>query len=445
MRVLFATYAVKTHFQAMVPLAWALRNAGHEVRVASQPELADVITGAGLTAVSVGQDHTLWRTANRFLTKRYAESNPAVYKSVREAKVLPFDQAELAPDAITWDELAPAYDNLVQSWYRIVNGTMVADLVDFARHWRPDLVIWEPNSYAAAIAAEVSGAAHARLLWGVDIFGVTRARFLQLQGQQPAHNRTDALGEWLAGQIEPYGHDFTETLVTGDFTIDQLPGPLRMTADHLHYVRMGYVPYNGVATVPKWLWKQPERPRVALTLGITATERFGGYGVGVQDVLDSLADLDIEIVATVAEREQHKLRQIPGNTRIVPSVPLHALLPGCAAAIHHAGFGTLLTTLFYGVPPMSLPERFDEPLLARRVEAQGAGLSVHMAEATGAQVRAGVLQLLTEPSFRQGVQPLTAEMNAMPSPADLVAHLEELTDGHRRPTRSAVRPVAALQ
>jgi glycosyltransferase (activator-dependent family) len=439
MRVLFATYAVKTHFQAMVPLAWALRNAGHEVRVAGQPELVDVITKAGLTAVPVGTDHTLWRTANRFLTRRYAELNPEVYRSVREARVLPFDQAESAPGELTWAELAPAYENLVQSWYRIVNGPMVSDLVDFARHWQPDLVIWEPNSYAAAIAAEVSGAAHARLLWGVDIFAVTRARFLELQRQQPEGDRGDALGEWLASEIGLYDKDFTETLVTGHFTIDQLPGPLRMTSD-LHYVRMGYVPYNGVAVVPKWLWGQPERPRVALTLGVTATESFGGYGVGVQDVLDSLADLDIEIVATVAEHEQHKLGRIPANTRIVPSVPLHALLPSCTAAIHHAGFGTLSTSLFYGVAPMSLPERFDEPLLARRVEAHGAGLQVHMAEATGAQVRDGVQRLLAEPSFQRGAESLRAEMLGMPSPADLVAHLEELAAGYR--PRSSAKQLA---
>nr|AXL06660.1 activator-dependent family glycosyltransferase [uncultured bacterium] len=424
MRVLFATYAVKTHFQAMVPLAWALRNAGHEVRVASQPELVDVITSAGLTAVSVGRDHALWRTANRFLTSRYAEANPVVHRSVLQARVLPFDQAESAPEQLTWDELAPAYENLVRSWYRIVNTTMVPDLVDFARHWRPDLVIWEPNSYAAAIAAEVVGAVHARLLWGVDVFAVTRARFRELRAEQP--NRRDALGEWLAGQIEPYGREFTETLVTGDFTIDQLPQPLRMTAGHLHYERMGYVPYNGVAVVPRWLWGQPARPRVALTLGVTATEGFGGYGVGVQDVLDSLADQDIEIVAVVAEREQHRLGAIPANTRIVPSAPLHALLPSCAAVIHHAGFGTLSTALYYGVPSMSLPERFDEPLLARRVEVHGAGLSVHMADATGAKVLAGVGKLLSEPSFRERMRSLTAEMRAMPSPRQLVARLEKL-------------------
>ncbi|MGW1290379.1 activator-dependent family glycosyltransferase, partial [Streptomyces sp. NPDC002586] len=54
MRILFATFAVKTHLHPQIPIAWALRAAGHDVRVASQPDLAPDITGAGLTAVPVG-------------------------------------------------------------------------------------------------------------------------------------------------------------------------------------------------------------------------------------------------------------------------------------------------------------------------------------------------------------------------------------------------------
>ena len=44
MRVLFAAHAERTHFYSMIPLAWALRTAGHEVYVASQPALTDDIT-----------------------------------------------------------------------------------------------------------------------------------------------------------------------------------------------------------------------------------------------------------------------------------------------------------------------------------------------------------------------------------------------------------------
>jgi UDP:flavonoid glycosyltransferase YjiC (YdhE family) len=38
----------------VVAVAWALRAAGHDVRVAAQPDLADAIVQAGLTAVPVG-------------------------------------------------------------------------------------------------------------------------------------------------------------------------------------------------------------------------------------------------------------------------------------------------------------------------------------------------------------------------------------------------------
>ncbi len=54
MRVLFVTLAASPHFFVQAPLAWALRAAGHEVRVASQPDLMDTITAAGLPATPVG-------------------------------------------------------------------------------------------------------------------------------------------------------------------------------------------------------------------------------------------------------------------------------------------------------------------------------------------------------------------------------------------------------
>lgn len=53
MRVLFVTFPRRAHFQLNVPLAWALRTGGHEVHIASGPEFADTVTGAGLAAVAV--------------------------------------------------------------------------------------------------------------------------------------------------------------------------------------------------------------------------------------------------------------------------------------------------------------------------------------------------------------------------------------------------------
>jgi glycosyltransferase (activator-dependent family) len=428
MRVLFTTYAEKTHFLAMTPLAWALRTAGHEVRFASQPELTDVITQAGLTAVPVGRDHRIWRMID--VHPDWMEEGPTGKLSE------PYDVAE-APAKATWEYLKTGYDNTVTWWHMMENNPMITDLVAFARYWEPDLVIWDPSSWAGSIAAKACGAAHARLMFTVDAFGITRDHYLRLKGEEPVEERGDAMVDWLGGYATKYGAEFSEDMVTGHFTIDQLPSSLQMEAG-LHYVPMRYIPYGGAAVVPKWLWTQPERPRVALTLGLSTSHHLNKYAVRVQDVLDSLADLEIEIVATIAEKEQHKLGPIPDNTRIVSYVPLHALAPTCSAVIHHAGPGTLSTMALDAVPQLSLPAYYDEPALARALAAQGSGLAIPAGEATGQTIRENLLRLLNEPSFRENARRLRDEMRSLPSPNELVGELEELTT-KLRGTTSAVR------
>lgn len=430
MRVLFATYSEKTHFQPLVSLAWALRTAGHEVLVASNPELVGVITGAGLTAVPVGADHTLWRTANRFLTKRVAEVNPSMYDKVRAVKQPPFDVADDPAETITWRHLKDGYDNIVPSWYRTVNEPIIDDLVAFARQWRPDLVLWESATYAGAIAAAAVGAVHARMPCFLDMFGVVRGHYRRLKELQPPTDRGDALAEWLGAQAARFSADFGEELVTGHFTVDQYPESLRMEAD-LHYVPMRYVPYNGTAVVPRWLTEPPTRPRVCLTLGTTSTERYDGYAFDLQDILDGLADLDIELIATLADAQAAQLRRIPDNTRVVSFVPLHALVPTCAAVIHHGAFGTVNTVGLHGVPQLAVPERHDTPFHARRMVDFGAGLSVHFTQATGTRIRAALVRLLEEPSFRTRAGDLRAEMMSMPAPNDVVPVLEQLVGKYR--------------
>ncbi|WP_158890391.1 activator-dependent family glycosyltransferase [Amycolatopsis anabasis] len=421
MRVLFTTYSEETLLQAMVPLAWAFRAAGHEVRVTCQPQLADTATAAGLTAVPVGRDHRIWTLL------RHA---PEEYRITRKGSPPPFDAVEKNPADIRWEDLVSGYRNILTGWFKMANHPMLGDVIAFARHWRPDLVLWDPVTYAGPVAAKAVGAAHGRVLWGLDMFGRTRDHFLRLKRERPAGDREDPLADWLGSWAAAVGAEFTEHMASGQFTVDQFPDSLRLEAD-LHYEPMRYVPYNGTAVVPPWLWARPERPRIALTLGITATQRLGGYAVSIQDILDALSDLDAEVVATLPDSERGKLARIPANARIVPFVPLHALIPTCSVVIHHAGFGSVNTTVSYGVPQLALPEHFDQPPLARRITAEGAGLTMHSSEATGAAVRDRVVRLLAEPSFRENAERLRAEVLALPAPSELVPRLAELTAGLR--------------
>ncbi|MDI6105165.1 activator-dependent family glycosyltransferase [Actinoplanes sp. NEAU-A12] len=425
MRVLFTTYSQKTHFLAMAPLAWALRTAGHEVCFAVQPKFADVVTQAGLTAVPVGGDRDLWQIMNRNLTWLYAGEN---------GLPIPYDTAEWAPEDVTWDHLWYGYDVQIKRWHKVSNVPIITDVVEFARQWQPDLVIWEPVTYAGALAAKACGAAHARLLFSLDTFGVTRAHFHRVVNALPPDERHDPFAEWLEPYARKYGFEFSEELITGQFTIGLLPPALRLEAE-LNYLPMRYLPYGGPAVVPKWLWEDPGRPRVALTMGLSATDTDVGYAISVQDILDVLADLDIELVATVSEQEQAKLARIPDNARLVPFVPLPALAPTCAAVIHHAGFGTLATVASYAVPQLAVARDSDGPALARRVEAHGAGLALDATSTSAKEIRECLLRLLSEPSFQAGADRLRDEILAMPTPNELVRQLEDRTASHRAATQ----------
>ncbi|MEU5553645.1 activator-dependent family glycosyltransferase [Micromonospora sp. NPDC047793] len=436
MRVLFTTYPEKTHFMLLAPLAWALRTAGHEVRVAVQPRFVDTVTQAGLTAVPIGRDRDLWDTMGR----------------VRELEVddwltldgagwpVPYGAAAKPAGEVTWEDLVDGYERNVTRWHKVSNMPMIGDLVMFARYWQPDLVIWEPVTFAGAVAAVACGAAHARLLIGTDVYAITRDHFRRLSAQQPEDTRKDPLGDWVAGYGRKYGlvdTDATrEELIRGQFTIDLLPPSLHLQGKG-HYESLRYTPYGGAAKVPAWLWRPPSRPRVALTMGLTINDRGTGYPIDVQETLDALADLDIEVVASIVEEEQAKLTEIPENAHLVSYVPLQALLPSCTAVIHHAGVGTLATAALNGLPHLCVPWDTDQPLIADRLAEMGAGLTIPASQATGSAIRESLLRLLTEPSFRTGAQRLQMEFQAQPSPNEFVPRLVALADEYRRVATNA--------
>ncbi|WP_017587940.1 activator-dependent family glycosyltransferase [Nocardiopsis ganjiahuensis] len=413
MRVLIATQAERTHFLGLVPVAWALRAAGHEVLVASQPALGPVVTGAGLPFAPVGRDHYFARVSRDGLADRH----------------LDFDMAEDRDEVLTWEYLREGYGKVVTWWWRMVNDPMFDDLVALGRSWRPDLVVWEPSTYAAPVAAQACGAAHVRHLWSVDLFTRVRRIFLRRWAEQPEADREDPLADWLAGRAARHGVEFSETLVQGQATIEQVPASLRVPSPPgVDYLPMRYVPYNGRAVVPDWLRTPPERPRVGLSLGTTATLRLGGYTVDVTALLEGLSELDVEVVATLPVHEQAKLGTVPGNVRLVDYVPLHALAPTCDAMVTHGGPGTVLTGLAHGVPQLLVPHArmFDIPVLSRLVEAQGAGTVLPPEQVDPDTVGAAVRTLVNEPGPARAARGLGREIAALPTPAQLADTLTAL-------------------
>ncbi len=432
MRVLFVTFPWRSHLNLVVPLGWAMQAAGHEVRVASGPELTDVITESGLTAVAVGSHEPVFAKVDRAQSDMLSRI-AAEHGSVDDLMV---DMAENRAEVLTWDRLRWLYRFLGES-FKAMNDSMVEDLVRHCRRWQPDLVVWDTLSYAGSIAATSVGAAHARMPTAIDVESRMRRHYLRVRAQQPPEEREDPLADWLGGWAARYGAAFTEDMVTGQFTIDQMVESLRPPSG-LPSVLFRYVPYNGPSVVPDWARGDPARRRVLATFGVSLEKDSSAFALQIEQVqgmLDALADLDIELVLTLPERLQEGLRRVPGNTRVVEFVPLHVVIPSCSAVIHHGGVNTFLDAIAHGLPQL-IVGRVVTDLGERgpRLTQAGAGMWLpgdEPEELSGPRIRDQLVRLLDEPAFRAGAGRLRDEMVTQPTPAGAVAEIERLAGSVR--------------
>ncbi|MCT2585142.1 activator-dependent family glycosyltransferase [Actinophytocola gossypii] len=434
MRVLFTVFAAKPHFYNLVPLAWAMRAAGHEVCVASQPDLTETIAATGLTAVPVGEELHMVR-AFQGGDDEDADDGGAPWQRLTGL-------AELDPAKLTWNYVLGVFTVGCSMEYEYLAGqSMTDDLVEFALGWRPDLVVWDALTFAGGIAATVSGAAHARVLFGQDYVYRMYRDYLDLLAAQPADRRDDPVSDWLTGRLGRYGHEFDPDraleLMTGQWTVDPTPPWMQLPLD-LPYQPVRYVPFNGPSTVPDWVHEPPSRPRVCLSLGVSGRELFGGDQVSsgdlvtVADLLEALADFDIELIATLNAEQLASVSALPDNVRAVDFIPLNELLPSCSAIIHHGGFGTTGNVLAHGVPNIVIPAPWwDAARLAGLLEDRGAGLLLDHAELSRDTLRDKLSRLLTEPSYRDTAEVVRAELDLAPSPHQLVPRLERLSERHR--------------
>ncbi|MFE3533888.1 activator-dependent family glycosyltransferase [Streptomyces sp. NPDC059144] len=434
MRVLFVTIPWRSHLHLVVSTAWGLQAAGHEVRVASGPELTEVITSSGLTAVPVGSDEPIMEKLERL-------QDADVLRKVEELAErgdLLVDMSENREEELTWERLRWAY-RMYRKTHAAMNDSMVEDLVEYSRWWKPDLVVWDWLSYAGSIAATAVGAAHARMPIGLNVEAQMRANYLRVREQQAPQEREDPLGDWLGEWARKYGKPFSEEMVTGHFTIDQMVGSMVLTSDVPH-LAIDYVAYNGPSVEPDWTRSTPSKPRVLATFGVSLeqAERHQALSIDqLQGMLDSVADLDIELVLTLPAQLQKRLERVPDNTRMVEFVPLHVIIPSCSAVLHHGGIGPFLDSIAHDVPQLMVSRVLpDIGERGPRLEAAGAGRWISgddPEELSGASIREHLVRLLEDPAFREGAGKLREELNAQPTPAEAVRELE--ARAHRYRTR----------
>lgn len=456
MRIMITVFPAPAHFLPLVPYAWALQSAGHDVCVVAPPgypsgvavpDFAKEVNAAGLTMVPCGEPAPL--SIHDRAYPGFAELLPTRRESDRYRAALGIDDP--AERAI-WDVFYHFALLTIRNYHPPEPRQDTDALVEFARDWRPHLVLWEPWFPAGAIAARVSGAAQARVLISPDDTGWAHERFATCGGSPDAP--AGLLAEVMRPLADHHGVEVDDELLLGQWTVDPCPPGMGL-ATGVPTVSVRYVPYTGAGVRQDWLRHRPSRPRVALTLGVSARAFLKGDWGRTAKLMEAVAGLDIEVIATLNENQ---LLDVPGgvpdNVRIVDYVPLDQLLPTCSAMISHGSIGTCMAAAAKGVPQLicdtdeslrlygtatadgiewDLPGQKHQysTLTSAYVSERGAGVRLNHQTHSPDHMRTQLRRVLEDPSFREGARAVRDDWLAMPSPTGIVSTLEELTARHR--------------
>jgi UDP:flavonoid glycosyltransferase YjiC (YdhE family) len=377
------------HVYPLLPLAFALRAAGHEIHFATSREFVDRLQRIGFGTSRVG------------ITLADAEQQIAARPDVRDA-----------PREEKWRVGAFMFGKAFAT-------KTAADLVELIPELGPDLVVYDEYDLGAPLAARVH-----------DIRSIAHAL-----GRPPS----DVFRAGLAHELSSVWHDMSDEPFVDPFTtdayIDITPDALReaTTIEPARRIFQRSVSVTDEAgTVPAWVTEPRDRLLVYVTLG---TVSFGAVEA-LQGVIAGLGQLDVDVLVTTGPAgDVAGLGPLPPSVRAVPFVPQDALLPHVDLAVHHCGSGTMLGMLAHGIPQLAIPQGADQFWNADALVTAGAGVRLLPEEITARDVAGAVRTLMTDDRYARAARQIAREIASMPPPEHNVADIVAIAAGEERRLR----------
>ena len=362
-RVLFTSCPAYGHALPMLPLIRAAERAGHEVRVATGPDLVGPLTVRGLDVFSVGPS---WEAAW------------SAHQAAWAIPDIPDEQRML---------------NGVVALFGTPALARLDDLLVMATEWRPDVVVHEVLEQGGSMLAARLGVTSV-----VHGIGPMFPFYAQLIGAAGA-----AIGEpelW--------------TQLSTEQAVDLCPPSLQPD---------GPPPWPAAVAVRPSAGEPGELPpRVAevlasdspvayFTLGTVKNADTRDFTTG----LTALKEYDGTVIATTGRPiDSDELGPLPANAVVVEFVPQAAVLERADLLVSHSGSGTMLGGLVHGVPQVALPRGTDQPQNAALLVRAGAGLLVAPEDYAVESIAAAVTEVTGNPAFRAAAERVRDEIAAMP-------------------------------
>lgn len=423
-RFLFTAWPFQGHVFPQVALAHELRRRGHECAFYTGRRLSEVVRADGFTC---------------FPFHHLDEDRLDAMMAARPAE--PWQPRNVLP-----------MGRLFREWLLETIPRQLEDLDEILPQWRPDVIGTDPTMWGSVLVLHESVP--------IDVAICSFIPACALPGPDappfgPGLRRPTTMLDRLSERVVRQGLALTGRLsrrMVNEIRRGRGLPPIDVTpAEYTGRMPLYLVPCTrafdydrrdlppSVHYVGPYLWNQPRTEASPLSISALRRDRpcvhvtEGTMHVHAALVLpaaiEGLADLPMTVVATTGGARTVAdlgVTRVADNIHVERWVSHHELLPIVDVMVTTGGAGSVLAALAAGVPLVLVPTEWDKPEIARRVEASGAGLTLHPRDCTPARLRACVEQVLATPSYRQRARELAAsfaETGGAAEAADLLLGL----------------------
>jgi MGT family glycosyltransferase len=205
-----------------------------------------------------------------------------------------------------------------------------------------------------------------------------------------------------------------------DYGRDDLPSSVR-------YVGPCICEEEEQQPAPEWVTSiRGQRPRIVVLeethcaedafLLKTAAAAFAGHSAEV-----------VLVAGQGREPAGLNLGKLAANVRLAPWTPLKHALATAEVVVAHGNSETVLASLGRGIPMVIVPRMLEQPQLAWRLSASGAGIRLPVRRCTPERLRQAVERILGAPVFGYSARRVGTALARMGGPsraAELIEHLD---------------------
>jgi MGT family glycosyltransferase len=359
--VLFVAPAGHGHITPTLPLVAELVRRGHRVDYATGPAHADAVCDVGASWVAL----------------------PPLEPFVPPARV--------GPEVVAlW---LRHFFAALGATYPVLHEHCIAD--------RPDGVCYDATNWPARVVAKKLGIPAGRTVPNLaanDTYSQVDEQLTAGLGAE--HPEMAALTDDIAAFAAQYNVelDFAATMdVTEALNLVFLPREFQPAGESFDARFRFLGPMLGDREQrASWSPPHPELPVLFISLGSIFTDHPEFY----RTCLEAFGDGTWQVAMSIGQTDPACLGPLPPTVEVRPWFAQPAVLRRAAAFVTHAGMGSIMEALYYGVPLVTFPQMPEQVVNADRVEELGLGTRLDAQTLTVDTLRSAVGQVTSSPKIR---------------------------------------------